>query len=792
MATIDSTDSVKAARRGDMEAFEFLYNKSIQNFRAYLYTMLKSEQDIEDVLQEAYIQIYKSLDKLAEPKSFLRWGQGICRNTALHHIRTADRHWGLDDFRPQNSDDEYEGMDAIAADEEYGDFADPQVQLDAAETRRLLDAMIGDLPEMQRLCISLWQQGLSTAEIAAQLDIPKGTVNSNVNYAKKKIKSKVLLLEKQGTKLYGLAPIPFFLWIMSQFRENGVLAPGAEGAVSFASIAKKLQSGTASASVQADRTVSATQAAQTTGSAMGSAAGVAAASIGGAKIAAIVIAACALVGGGAYLATSGALSSDDASEALTEETEAGLAETDLTDAENMEEEAEEISEEAESQETTHPAYLVTRELYTGYYKGWSTEYTIDYYYDENGWLIQKTTVGTEQDPYEEVAEVSNRTEYSYDANGNLLSEIEYDSAGQTNYSYTWEYDADGNQITEVYMMYYSGDFLLSDTAEYSYDENGNRIAEYNTQKDSSYSETSSHCTYEYDSYGNIIKQNYYGETRSSTVEYLYTYDENGNILSKETVDGEETSTRSYTYDENGLLLSETEELYGETELITYTYDENGNMASCISYYGMYDDDPSQATSYSCSEYEYSRFEDLTAYEDAAKTEIPQLTEEQQARVEDLFYPISMFTGYGYADYNVNDPASFWNIMDAVISYLYGESWFPEGSVSGQYISYSASVVEQVAAAVFADFTGLPEVSGTSWVEYADGSYQFLLGDLPWVDDYSIQSWEDNGDGSWSVRTSYSTAQGAEAEMTFVIIPNAYAARTGSSLLLFSISDIEPN
>ena len=44
---------IEAVQKGDMDAFERLYNASAQKFRAYLYPMLKNDQDIEDVLQEA-------------------------------------------------------------------------------------------------------------------------------------------------------------------------------------------------------------------------------------------------------------------------------------------------------------------------------------------------------------------------------------------------------------------------------------------------------------------------------------------------------------------------------------------------------------------------------------------------------------------------------------------------------------------------------------------------------------------------------------------------------------------
>lgn len=185
-----------AVRRGDMDAFETLYHVSVKKFEKYLRcNVLKDTQEIEDVLQEAYVSIFQDIAKFkdADLDSFLKWGCSICRNIALHHLRTAQRHWGKDEYRPIISDGEQAGMDMFPAADERGDYADPLIQLEARETARLLDEMIGRLPDRQRVCIALWKDGYTMSEIAHRLDLPKGTVNSSINYAKKKIRSQILL-----------------------------------------------------------------------------------------------------------------------------------------------------------------------------------------------------------------------------------------------------------------------------------------------------------------------------------------------------------------------------------------------------------------------------------------------------------------------------------------------------------------------------------------------------------------------------------------------------------------------
>lgn len=350
---IDITADVVAAQHGEMDAFEAIYNKTVKYFTAQIYALVKSQHDREDIIQEAYIQIFKSLDRLESPESFLSWGASICRHSAMTYIRTAKRHWGQDDFRPMVSDDEYEGMDVLTAEDERSGFTDPQEQLDAMETKRLLDEMIGSLPEMQRACIILWQDGLSTAEISEQLDIPKGTVNSNVSYAKKKIKEKVLLLEKQGTKLYGLAPIPYFLWLLSQLKDYGYTAmpecpPSImQNAAEHSGIRNRARTSASSAETVKGAGTAGKSAASIAGKTGGLAAGKAAS----VKIAALVAAGCVAVGGGAAIGYSAGIFHAEPAAAGDESVE-----DEALDMENEEASGEgaEAEEGAETAESVHP------------------------------------------------------------------------------------------------------------------------------------------------------------------------------------------------------------------------------------------------------------------------------------------------------------------------------------------------------------------------------------------------------------------------------------------------------
>ncbi|MCD8363448.1 MAG: sigma-70 family RNA polymerase sigma factor [Lachnospiraceae bacterium] len=801
MSNIDFTYSVEAARRGETDAFEFLYNQSVQVFRASLYPMLKNEYDIEDVLQEAYIAIFKNLERLEDPKAFIGWGKTICRNVALHHIRTAQRHWGQDDFRPPISDDEYEGMDTLSVADERGDYADPQVQMDAAETKRLLDEMIGDLPEMQRLCIVLWQEGLTTAEIAERLAIPKGTVNSNVNYAKKKIKDKVLLLEKQGTKLYGLAPIPFFLWIMRQFGQQGAQAlPAMDHAAAFSGIMQKMASTSGSA-----------QGGSATGTAAsaGRAAAAGAAKISTGKLVAIVAAACVAVGAVSFVAVGAAATSGGGNGLFqnignllgingedgeaenggaddSEETDAGMqdSETSPEDAEGAEN-TEGAEDSAATQ--TEAKYLLTAEKsYTG---SGNVLYSTTYYtYDENGCLISKTNL------YENTSDfttTASRTDYENDSAGNPVRETEsYSYEGSTEYEYT--YDESGNVLTETALY----NNLARDletwettrvTSEYSYDSDGNCLTKYETTEYSYLEgEVSEQFTrYSYDEYGNLTEEATYfspDDAEPYNVQsYTNTCDSDGKLTAREYYQGELLCTQEYSYNENGqqVQLITTQHVTGGdwVSTTTYEYDEHGNLIST----SLESSHGTGTPEYRRTVYEYER------WGGSEESFSPELSDTQKDRIWYLLYPLCVNLYYGYEEYDSADAENFWNLMFDELNYFY---WAFDDTGDDFLASiYTDAQVEEVAGALFADFETLPDVPGSlsDVITYYEniGVYEIEGMDPPYLD-FTILSWDKNGDGSY---TLYAAMDSAEANFVITLVPDN-AAGTEDAWFYYAVSSVE--
>lgn len=149
--------------------------------------------------------------------------------------------------------------------------------------------------------------------------------------------------------------------------------------------------------------------------------------------------------------------------------------------------------------------------------------------------------------------------YSYNKYGDKLLEI-----GPFTKS-TWTYDEDRNMLT-----YYHNGYL--DT--WTYDKHGNVLSLIENNRESDVS--TSTYNYTYDTNGNML-------TRSNDIKVLdtWTYDINGNMLTSNHLD---INIHTYTYDENGNILTDDYSSNGISDfkgIHTYTYDENGNILTDI-------------------------------------------------------------------------------------------------------------------------------------------------------------------------------------------------------------------
>lgn len=158
---------VSAAKSGDAAAFEALVRAHTPAVYAHTLRFFGESHAAEDVTQEVFVKVYRSLPGFDGTAAFSTWLYRVTRNTCLDTLRSG-RH------RPVPTD----LIDlAVAAPD------DPAM---SAVTRVTLERAVRALSPEDRDAISaVGLFGLSYAEAADSLGVPEGTVKSRVFRARR-------------------------------------------------------------------------------------------------------------------------------------------------------------------------------------------------------------------------------------------------------------------------------------------------------------------------------------------------------------------------------------------------------------------------------------------------------------------------------------------------------------------------------------------------------------------------------------------------------------------------------
>ena len=149
--------------------------------------VMGDEEQAKDVVQEAFLKAYSSLGRFEGRSSFYTWLYRLVFNLCIDTKR-RDRSGSQVEWTEEQSLDLATGTPAAkAADPES---AGPAAELERSELRELMARAIEALPDDARRTLVLREvDGLSYAQIAESLGIPKGTVMSRLHYARRRLRA---------------------------------------------------------------------------------------------------------------------------------------------------------------------------------------------------------------------------------------------------------------------------------------------------------------------------------------------------------------------------------------------------------------------------------------------------------------------------------------------------------------------------------------------------------------------------------------------------------------------------
>ena len=180
---MEDNDLLKEIKLGNEEAFAILVKRHTAQFYAVAFRMLGRKTDAEDIVQELFLKLWTKPDLWQE-------GRGAKFSTWFYRIITNRC---IDLQRKKKPDQLLETYD-------IADKSNIEEDLDKQNKQKMLEKMLLELPERQRIAVNLcFYQGISNKEAAEIMDINLKALESLLMRAKKTLKTKVAEMNLEET-----------------------------------------------------------------------------------------------------------------------------------------------------------------------------------------------------------------------------------------------------------------------------------------------------------------------------------------------------------------------------------------------------------------------------------------------------------------------------------------------------------------------------------------------------------------------------------------------------------------
>ena len=174
---------VERVRAGDTGLYEILMRRHNQRLYRTIRAILRDDREVEDVMQQAYLDAYLHLEQFKGDAKFATWLTRIAVNRAIRNGQGLRRQLEL-----AASDGDHD----LAIERTHATDLDPEHIMYAHELKTVLESLIDELPDPFRLVFVLREvEGLSTAETAASLSINEETVKTRLHRAKRLLRDQL-------------------------------------------------------------------------------------------------------------------------------------------------------------------------------------------------------------------------------------------------------------------------------------------------------------------------------------------------------------------------------------------------------------------------------------------------------------------------------------------------------------------------------------------------------------------------------------------------------------------------
>jgi RNA polymerase sigma-70 factor (ECF subfamily) len=178
---------IERCLNGDQSAWDEIVRRHWRLVFNFAYKFVGSHQLAEDLAQDVFIKLFRSLDTFDRRANFQTWLVSVSRNLCIDHYRSVRKE-----------------REAIARDVDPADLApaapgrSAYAELEQRDRVQLLRSALERLAPALRTAVMLRDvQELTYQEIAGRLGVPEGTVKSRINRGRTELARHLQALRKQ-------------------------------------------------------------------------------------------------------------------------------------------------------------------------------------------------------------------------------------------------------------------------------------------------------------------------------------------------------------------------------------------------------------------------------------------------------------------------------------------------------------------------------------------------------------------------------------------------------------------
>jgi RNA polymerase sigma-70 factor (ECF subfamily) len=182
----ETEEAVRRFLEGEEEAFDRIVRRWERKVYNLAWRMLGNREDAQDVAQETFLSIFKSIKSLRDPGRFSTWLYQIALNHCRARWKSRTSNWALEDSLYSGAGEEGENPISVLS---------APAKADSLEAMDLIRKALAGLSEDHRTAVILKEyMGLSLEELAQVMGCPLSTAKSRLYHGLREVQQNLIRL----------------------------------------------------------------------------------------------------------------------------------------------------------------------------------------------------------------------------------------------------------------------------------------------------------------------------------------------------------------------------------------------------------------------------------------------------------------------------------------------------------------------------------------------------------------------------------------------------------------------